>query len=313
MEKHKKIESEINFKSLLKNPIRLFSLVYVYFFTIALAIGVYYVHNLDAISFNTVPGTALDTLNIEREIETKVGGIKPAMDLNLVTQPNPEFIAKGKELYIPICGSCHGDEGKGDGVASIALNPKPRNFHSSEGWTNGRTFFDIYKSVNDGVAGTGMDAYEFISPEDRVAIIHYIRTMADYPEVTLAEVNDKLDATYNLSAGIIDPYNIPIQKSISLITDENQKNIDLTIVITDKIKNDDIDNAKLLKENVLDIEKVVYTYITNLNMKDYNEFVTKLKSDPIALGFRASVVNLMDKDLRKIYSYLKLFSNQEKS
>ena len=308
MEKHKKIESEINFKSLLKNPIRLFSLVYVYFFTIALAIGIYYVNNLDAISFNTVPGTALDTLNIEREIETKVGGIKPAMDLNLVTQPNPEFIAKGKELYIPTCGSCHGDEGKGDGVASVALNPKPRNFHSTEGWTNGRTFYDIYKSVNDGVTGTGMAAYEFISPEDRVAIIHYIRTMADYPEVTIAEVNDKLDATYNLSAGIIDPNHIPIKKSISLFTDENQKNIELSIEISDKIKMDSLKTADLIKENALDIEKVVYNYITKLNNEDYSNFILKLNSDPVSLGFRASVVNLMDSDLKSIYSYLKKVS-----
>ncbi len=304
----RKIESEIDFKALLKNPIRLFGLVYIYFIVIALAIGIYFVKSMDEISFNTVPGTSLDTLNIVREIETKVGGIKPAMDLALITNPTPDFIAKGKTQYESACASCHGNEGKGDGVAAVALDPKPRNFHSAAGWTNGRTFYDIYKSVNDGVPGTGMSAYEFLSPEDRVAIIHYIRTMADYPEVTLAEVNDKLDATYNLSAGISDPYNIPIQKSITLLTDENQKNIDLSIVISDRILNDKVNSASLLKENVLDIEKVVYTYITKLNKKDYNNFLQKLNSDPVALGFRASVVNLMDKDLRTIYSYLEQIS-----
>ncbi len=308
MEDKKKVESEINFKSLLKNPIRLFSLVYIYFFTVALAIGIYYVNNLDAVSFNTVPGTSLDTLNIEREIETKVGGIKPAMDLNLVTQPTPEFLTKGEALYKNTCASCHGDEGKGDGVASAALNPKPRNFHSADGWTNGRTFFDIYKSVNDGVPGTGMAAYEFLSPEDRVAIIQHIRTMADYPEVTVAEVKDKLDATYNLSAGIVDPNNIPIKKSISILTDENQKNVDLSVEISDKIKNDNVESANLLKENALDIKKVVYNYITKLNQKDYDSFIKKLNSDPVSLGFRASVVNLMDNDLKSIYSYLKKVS-----
>ena len=309
----RKIESEISFIALLKNPIRLFGLVYIYFFVVALAIGIFFVKSMDQISFNTVPGTALDTLNILREIDSKVGGIKPSMDLALVSNPTADFIAKGKTQYESACASCHGNDGKGDGVAAVALNPKPRNFHSADGWTKGRTFYDIYKSVNDGVPGTGMSAYEFLSPEDRVAIIHYIRTMDNYPEVTLAEVNDKLDATYNLSAGVIDPYNIPIQKSITLLTDENQKYIDLSIMISAKIRSDKVTSANLLKENVLDIEKVVYTYITKLNKKDYNNFVQKLNSDPVALGFRASVVNLMDKDLRIIYSYLKLFSDQEKS
>ncbi|NOX66990.1 MAG: cytochrome c [Chlorobi bacterium] len=305
MEEKKKVESEINFKSLLKNPIRLFSLVYIYFFIVALVIGVYYVNNLDAVSFNTVPGTSLDTLNVVREIETKVGGMKPAMDLTLITEPTQELIAKGKNLYKTTCASCHGDEGKGDGVAAAALNPKPRNFHSAEGWTNGRTFYDLYKTVNDGVPGTGMTAYEFISPEDRVAIIQYIRTLGDYPEVTMAEVKDKLDATYNLSAGIVDPNHIPIKESISILADENKKNIELSMTITDKIKNDNVKSANLLKENSLDLEKVVYNYITKLNQEDYNSFIQKLDSDPVSLGFKASIVNLMDNDIKLIYLYLK--------
>jgi len=304
----RKLESEISFKSMLKNPIRLFGLVYIYFFTIALIVGIYFVKNMDEISFNTVPGTSLDTLNIVREIETKVGGIKPAMDLNLITNPTADLIATGKTKYETTCASCHGNSGNGDGVAAAALNPKPRNFHQTDGWTNGRTFYDIYKTVNNGVPGTGMTAYEFLSPEDRVAIIQYIRTMVDFPEVTLAEVNDKLDAEFKLSAGVSEPNNIPIAKSITLISDENQSKIDLSIKISDKIKNDNVESANLLKENVLDIEKVVYNYITKFNNVDYKNFVQKLNTDPVSIGFRASVVNLMDNDLKSIYSYLKKVS-----
>ncbi|MEN8193979.1 MAG: cytochrome c [Bacteroidota bacterium] len=305
MEDKRKIESEIDFKSIIKNPIRLFGLVYIYFFVIALAIGIYYVHNLDNITFNTVPGSALDTLNIEREIETKVGGIKPAMDPSLILNPTPEFVENGKDLYKVNCSSCHGDVGLGDGLASAALNPKPRDFTSAEGWTNGLTFYDIYKSLNDGVPGTGMTAYEFIPPENRVAIIQYIRTLGNYPEVTEKEVNEKLEPTYHLSAGVVDPNNIPIKKSISILTDENQENMKLSEEISDKIKDDDTENANLLKENVLDINKVVYNYLSQLNQEDYNSFTKRLKWDPVSLGFKASVVHLMDNDIRSIYSYLK--------
>ncbi len=305
MEKKRKLESEIDFKSLIKNPIRLFGLVYIYFFVIALAIGLYYLDVMNVASFNTVPGTSLDTLNIVREIETKVGGIKPVMDLALISNPTTSFIATGKTKYETTCASCHGNEGKGDGVAAAALNPKPRNFHSAEGWTNGRTFYDIYNTVNNGVPGTGMTAYEFLSPEDRVAIIQYIRTLADYPEVTIAD-NQKLDETYKLSAGVIDPNHIPIAKSITLLSDENLNVVTLTDSLVAQINNDDGANAELLKNNVQDINKVVYTYIAKLSDKNYESFIKVLNNDPVILGYKASVVNLEDKDLKTLYSYLKI-------
>ncbi len=307
MKNKRKIESEINFKALLKNPIRLFGLVYIYFIAIAIVIGLYYLDVMNATAFNTVPGTSLDTLNIVREIETKVGGIKPAMDLTLISNPTADFIAVGKTKFETTCASCHGTEGKGDGVAAEALNPKPRNFHSADGWTNGRTFYDIYKTVNNGVPGTGMTAYEFLSPEDRVAIIQYIRTLAEYPEVTTAD-NDKLDETYKLAAGVIDPNHIPIAKSITLISDENQKIVELADSLATLVIIDNGTNAVLLKSNVENIGKVVYTYISKLNKKDFGSFVQILNNDPVALGYKASVVNLMDKDLKAIYKYLKNIS-----
>lgn len=36
--------------------------------------------------------------------------------------------AKGSETYKLYCLPCHGEKGKGDGVAAAALNPKPRDF-----------------------------------------------------------------------------------------------------------------------------------------------------------------------------------------
>lgn len=35
--------------------------------------------------------------------------------------------AKGKTIYDNLCQGCHGKDGKGDGPAAAALNPKPRD------------------------------------------------------------------------------------------------------------------------------------------------------------------------------------------
>ena len=38
---------------------------------------------------------------------------------------------EGKKLYTQNCGVCHGDKGRGDGIAAAGLNPKPAD-HTSE-------------------------------------------------------------------------------------------------------------------------------------------------------------------------------------
>ncbi len=304
MEEKKKIDSEINFLSVLKNPLRLFGLVYIYFFTIALAIGIYYVHNLDSITFNQVPGSAIDTLNIEREIETKIGGIKPAMDLSLITHPTPELVEEGKQLYKTNCASCHGDNGLGDGLASAALNPKPRNFTDIDGWKNGSTFYGMYKTLNEGITGSGMVAYEFISPQDRVAMIHYIRTFADYPEITQLEVDEKLEPEYQLSAWVIDPNNIPIKKAISIYSNEYSKKEELVISIVAVIQNDISDSAELLKNNSIDLNKTVSKFISSEMKKSFEVFLDGISLDPYSVGLKNSMLLLDEYELRSVYNYL---------
>lgn len=55
--------------------------------------------------------------------------------MTLEITPNPEAVARGKEIFMGTgtCNSCHGDTGQGDGPAGAALDPKPRNLaHASE-------------------------------------------------------------------------------------------------------------------------------------------------------------------------------------
>ena len=42
--------------------------------------------------------------------------------------PSPEDMKQGVEIFSARCTPCHGPQGRGDGPASAALTPKPRNF-----------------------------------------------------------------------------------------------------------------------------------------------------------------------------------------
>ena len=87
---------------------------------------------------------------------------------------NEETIKKGKTTFTQLCVPCHGDKGKGDGVASTALNPKPGNLISAKVQTqkDGAIF---WKMTN----GKGaMVSYELILTKDqRWSLVNYIRNL----------------------------------------------------------------------------------------------------------------------------------------
>jgi mono/diheme cytochrome c family protein len=47
-------------------------------------------------------------------------------------KPPPDSAAQAKEIFAQRCTPCHGAEGRGDGVASAQLTPRPRNFHDAD-------------------------------------------------------------------------------------------------------------------------------------------------------------------------------------
>ncbi len=91
----------------------------------------------------------------------------------------PANVAKGKELYHGkgTCFTCHGAEGKGDGIVGSALNPSPRNFHNPVFWKN-RTNGELMWVLKHGSPGTGMVALVpgTITEEEGWQIIDYVRT-----------------------------------------------------------------------------------------------------------------------------------------
>ena len=92
-----------------------------------------------------------------------------------------ESIANGQKTYKALCVACHGDFGKGDGVAAAGLTPKPTNFTTKEfqNQTDGEVFWKLTK-------GRGvMASYEgMLSKEKRWEIVAYLKSL----EVKVAKV-----------------------------------------------------------------------------------------------------------------------------
>jgi mono/diheme cytochrome c family protein len=60
-----------------------------------------------------------------------------------------------QEKYATLCSTCHGAQGKGDGVAGAALNPKPRSFVDTA-WQNQTADEQIAKVIKDGGPAAGL-------------------------------------------------------------------------------------------------------------------------------------------------------------
>src|SRR5881394_254921 len=89
-------------------------------------------------------------------------------------------IEKGKTQYQSTCAPCHGQGGKGDGPASAALNPKPRD-HTNGAYMDKLTNDHILKVIKLGGSPFGyptMPAQPSLSDDQIKTIIAYVRSLS---------------------------------------------------------------------------------------------------------------------------------------
>lgn len=128
-----------------------------------------------------------------------------------VPPPTPESIARGKELFMDAatgnCFSCHGPEGRGNGVSAFTTDPETGEVKSAykDDWgrdilprnltlgifRGGRRPIDIYRRIYSGINGTPMpalgeskkpDGSPLMSKSDLWAIVHYVGTLSERHE-----------------------------------------------------------------------------------------------------------------------------------
>jgi mono/diheme cytochrome c family protein len=85
----------------------------------------------------------------------------------------PEVVAKGKSSYETNCSACHGDGGRGDGVAGAALEPKPRDLVAGK-FKRGVALAQVYETLEKGIDGTTMTSYAHLPEEERWALAYYV-------------------------------------------------------------------------------------------------------------------------------------------
>jgi mono/diheme cytochrome c family protein len=86
-------------------------------------------------------------------------------------------IAAGRATYRERCQPCHGDRGRGDGPAGVALDPRPADLllHVPQ-HTGGELFYFI----SEGVRASAMPAWrDVLTATQRWELVAYLRALAD--------------------------------------------------------------------------------------------------------------------------------------
>jgi mono/diheme cytochrome c family protein len=289
-----------------EEPIKIFALLYPYILVIGIGFGLFYLSNINLITRQNIPTVLPDTTKVEDLKVIAAQSIPPA-DIFTLSQPTSQLISRGKALFVTNCVSCHGAEGKGNGSAAAALNPPPRNFTAKDGWKNGSKISQMYQTLQEGITGSGMIAYNFILPEDRLAIIHFVRTtfIIDAPKDSKDELVS-LDQAYNLSKGLQISPQIPVGTAIEIISGENELRHQKIILALQKI---DIENIEMGAKIFRHVSNDKIRAITTLNSsslwhENIQTFVSLISGSIGNNGFSNRVSSLSKEEWNILFNYL---------
>jgi hypothetical protein len=300
--------AEIDFRDLWKRPERLFGYAYLYVLAALIVLGLSYVTNLSEIGKNSIqPTRAADSSAFAGDIPFRSPISIPPVDVLKVGVPSDSLIVRGGELFRTNCSSCHGDDGTGNGPAGAMLNPKPRNFHSLQGWTNGPKISQMYKTLQEGIVRNGMASYSYLPVVDRFALIHFVRTFnTGLPGDTPQELQE-LETTYQLSKGSSTPAQIPVHRATEIVLRETAITVASLKAAVEAISQRTEERGRFLfGEVVRDPTRVVAGLALHgppIASKD--DFVRAVCADPVGLGFKTGVVQLGDEEWSTLYQYIK--------
>jgi mono/diheme cytochrome c family protein len=222
--------------------------------------------------------------------------------------PTDELIQKGKELYTTNCASCHNETGAGGGPAAVGMNPAPRNFTSPDGWKNGRTLSAIYTTLEEGIEGSSMISYNFLTPQERFSIAHYIRQeFMTNPPVDTEDDLSALNSLYNLASGMEIPAQIPVSTAIGILASENNVKAEKLNYALNSLKTDTADYSVEIFHSVVNNEKLALSsLLSSDSWKNGDAAFSNFITVNVNLnGFNSKALQLSANDRITLYSYLR--------
>jgi mono/diheme cytochrome c family protein len=296
---------ETDFREFVRKPAKLFGYSYLYLLGALLVLGMLYVWNLNVVGRNSIAPAALsDSTAFVQDIPVKSPSVLPPVDVMKVGVRSDTLIARGRVLFSANCVSCHGDEGRGDGPTAATLNPRPRNFHSLAGWVNGSKVSAIYKTLEEGLAKSGMASYSYLAPADRFALAHYVRSFASgQPDDTQADLQ-QLETAYQLSKGRITPGQIPVVKATRLLLQETAPVLGETETLVRRVRSGSDDpELMILREYSTDVARTIAGFRSRTGgVPALHEFVRMISGAPADYGFKPAVTRLTENEWKALHA-----------
>jgi mono/diheme cytochrome c family protein len=298
---------KIKLQELKSDPDKIFGLIYPYVFILITIVGFLYVFNLNYIARQNV-NPPLPDLTSQADLPVIQARSIPPVDITKIGEPTPDLLPKGKKIFTTVCISCHGEGGKGDGPAGSALDPKPQNFTSKTGWKNGPKLSQIFKTLQDGIPGSAMASYEYLIPEEKFGLAHYIRTtFVSNPPKDSPEDLTTLDQLYNLSKGREIPAQIPVSAATKFVINENESQVQNISVILRTVSGSISDPAAQIFDKITNNKfRAIVSLKRSLDWKQNEQlFINTIVNNVNLNGFNRQVFNLSTNDWELLHSYFK--------
>jgi mono/diheme cytochrome c family protein len=115
----------------------------------------------------------------------KIDNLESPVPAEYVNKINPlsntiQTVENGKGYFQKYCVTCHGDFGEGNGPASAALDPKPKNLKEAQNmFSDGYLFWRISEGGTMEPFKSSMPPWKSVLDEDEIwEIIVYIRSLS---------------------------------------------------------------------------------------------------------------------------------------
>ncbi len=223
----------------------------------------------------------------------------PPVDPNTVLTTTPALLKRGQSLFEQNCIACHGARGQGNGPAAATLNPRPRDFTQAQGWKNGYQLTGIFKTLTQGIRGTGMAAYDYLGARDRMALVHYVQSLGTFPHG--ADDTAALDALAKqfASSGEKVPNKIPVSMAMAKLEAEFVTAPPLPAPAADGV------GAALMSRVVADRARAAETLARSSAWRhSLAEFAQVAAAGAPENGFAVSVATLSPEEWRRLYDVL---------